>query len=174
MMKLFKKELGPKIAWVSLRMPFRLRLASFIGTAGGAGHSPVAPGTAGSFVAALLFFYLGTSAWTIQLIVIGLVIGIGIWSANELEEFTGLHDDRRIVVDEVIGLWITLFAFPPTIGIVVAGFFLFRLTDIVKPFPANWIDERWKGGNSVIFDDVVAGIYAHLLLRLGVRLLGLF
>jgi phosphatidylglycerophosphatase A len=151
-------------------MPLKTRLASFIATAGGSGHAPVAPGTAGSLVAAVLFFRLGTFAWTIQLLLILAVLAVGLWASAELEHFTGLHDDRRIVIDEVVGLWITLFSFEPTLPTVLAGFFLFRAMDIFKPFPANWIDERWKGASSVLFDDVVAGIYAHFLLRLGMRL----
>jgi phosphatidylglycerophosphatase A len=164
---------GLEIAWFVRRMSFRQRIASFIATAGGAGHSPVAPGTAGSLVAALLFFVFGSSSWTVQLLLIGLVLGIGLWAAGETERFSGVHDDRRIVIDEVVGVWIALFAFPPTIPTVAAGFLLFRALDIYKPFPADWIDKRWKGARSVLFDDVAAGIYAQILLRLGMRIAGL-
>lgn len=173
MSKISQAKAGPKIAWLSSGMSLKRRIAFFIATVGGIGHAPVAPGTAGSLVAAGLYLALGKWGWTLQLLCIFVAIAIGLWSAREVERFTGIHDDPRIVIDEVIGLWITLCAFEPTLFWIVSGFLIFRILDIWKPFPANWIDQRWIGARAVIFDDVVSGIYAHLLLRAGARLGGL-
>jgi phosphatidylglycerophosphatase A len=170
MMNFAQATIGPKIAYLTRHMPLKTRLGFFLATAGGTGHSPIAPGTAGSFVAALLFFGLGRWGWSFQLLVIFATILVGLWSAGEVQRFAGTHDDPRIVIDEVVGLWITLCAFPPTPGWILAGFLVFRLLDILKPFPANFIDQRWPGARGVIFDDVVAGIYAQILLRAGQRL----
>lgn len=165
---------GPKIAWLTSGMSFKTRLGFFLATAGGVGHAPIAPGTAGSFVAAVLFLLVGRWGWSLQLLLILATLGIGLWAAREVERTSGIHDDQRIVIDEVVGLWITLFTFAPTPLWILSGFLIFRVLDIVKPFPANWVDQRIPGARGVIFDDVVSGIYAHLLLRAGERLVNLF
>lgn len=161
---------GPELAWFSRGMKLSDRVAFWIGTVGGAGHAPVAPGTVGSSAAALLFFGLGRASWSVQLLALLAALGAGLWAAREMERASGVHDDRRIVIDEVVGCWIALLAFPPDVYWIVGGFLLFRLLDIAKPFPADWIDRRWPGARGVMFDDVVAGIYAHLLLRAAQRL----
>ncbi|MFH1262092.1 MAG: phosphatidylglycerophosphatase A [Pseudomonadota bacterium] len=163
-------KVGPEIARPSRRMTLTTRLGFFFATAAGAGYSPIAPGTAGSFVAAVAFFYLGRFAWPVHLLAIVLAIVVGLWAAREVERAAGTHDDSRIVIDEVAGMWITLLAFQPTPALILAGFLVFRALDIFKPFPANYIDARWPGARGVIFDDVVCGIYAQLILRAGLRL----
>ncbi len=134
----------------------------------------MAPGTAGSLVAALLYLWIGRYGWTLQVLVILVALAAGLWAGTEMEGSSGIHDDRRIVIDEVVGQWIALCSFHPTPVVVISGFLLFRLLDIFKPFPANWIDQRWSGSRGVMFDDVVSGIYAQLLLRAGFRIAGLF
>jgi phosphatidylglycerophosphatase A len=156
---------GPEIAWWGHEISIVKRMAFFIATSGGFGLSKVAPGTAGSLASLFAYFYLGRFGWSLQLLVIIFTILLGLWSAYEVEKETGKKDDQRIVIDEVIGMWITLWAIPVEIKWLVLGFIFFRALDMLKPFPANWVDQRMKGAPSVIFDDVVSAVFAHALLR---------
>lgn len=142
------------------------KTAKVIATGLGTGYSPVGPGTAGSVLGAIIFAFAADLSWAWQGILIFVVLGLGWWSANLWERMTGRHDDGRVVIDEIVGVWITLFAFPFQPGTWAGGFLLFRLFDIWKPFPANWIDRSWRGGKGVMFDDVMAGLFAHAGLRL--------
>jgi len=142
------------------------QLALVFATFGYVGYFPIAPGTAGSLAALLLFAlvrWVGMPAFelgTIAVVLIG-----GVWASNKTEHVLGRKDPGAIVIDEVLGMLMTL-AFLPvsTIGIIV-GFVLFRIFDVVKPYPAARL-EHVKGGPGVMLDDAVAGIYAHISLRL--------
>lgn len=142
------------------------RLVLFIATAGGFGYSPVASGTAGSAVAIPFAYLLMLLPPSIQLIIIAICYCVFAWAAREANEIFGRHDAGEIVCDEVLGMWITLFAFRPDSPHLALGFLLFRFFDILKPFPAGRIDRNLKSGHGVMLDDVVAGIYANLCLRL--------
>jgi phosphatidylglycerophosphatase A len=143
-----------------------------IATAGGAGFSPKAPGTAGSIVGVLIYLLieaLHLGAYYPHAIIFLLIVGI--WASSRVENLWG-HDSQRIVIDEVVGQMITfgiaagryqLSAFH-----ILLGFGLFRLFDIVKPFPIRYL-ERLKGGLGVVADDVGAGFYALVVLTLVVR-----
>ena len=142
------------------------RLAVFIATVGYCGYFPIAPGTVGS--AAGLVFYL--LVWWAQspLFEAGLILllfAVGVWAGTTSERYFGGIDPGPIVLDEVVGMLITL-AFIP-VGIVGAliGFFLFRLFDVLKPFPAGRF-EKLHGGLGVMADDAMAAIYANIVLRL--------
>jgi phosphatidylglycerophosphatase A len=140
--------------------------AKLVATGLGSGYSPVAPGTAGSLVGLLLFLPLAGRAFSIQLAAVVAVTILGVLAGGRLATTLGTKDPGVVVVDEVAGQWITLLALPMTPVIAVAGFVLFRVMDIVKPWPARAL-ERLPGGLGIMADDVAAGIYAHLLLRLG-------
>lgn len=86
--------------------------------------------------------------------------------ADRAERYFGKKDCQVIVIDEVVGVFFTMFLFPPTLAYLSAGFLIFRFFDIVKPFPAGWVDRNIKGGTGVVLDDIVAGIYANLSLHL--------
>lgn len=132
----------------------------------GSGLSPVAPGTFGT-VAAIPFFYLMSCLplpWYLLILLVGFVVGI--WICGKTSRDIGVHDHSGIVWDEFIGLWITLVAMPASTGTVVLGFALFRLFDVVKPWPIRTIDRRVTGGFGIMFDDVLAGIYAFCVLQL--------
>lgn len=86
--------------------------------------------------------------------------------AGEAERFFGKKDCQVIVIDEVVGVFFTMFLFPPTLFYLIAGFLLFRVFDISKPFPARWADRNIKGGRGIVLDDIVAGIYANIGLHL--------
>ena len=140
--------------------------AKLVATGLGSGYSPVAPGTAGSLVGLLLFLPLAGLAWPTQLAAIAAVTLVGALAAGRVARGMGRKDPGLVVVDEVAGQWITFLALPVTPVTALAGFVLFRVMDIVKPWPARDL-ERLPGGFGIMADDVAAGIYAQLLLRAG-------
>ena len=93
---------------------------------------------------------------------------LGVWAADEAERALGAKDPGAIVVDEVAGMTLSVLALPPTPGVLLAGFLLFRLFDVLKPFPAN-VAQRLPGGLGVMIDDVIAGLYALALLLVARR-----
>ena len=152
------------------------RVARAIAGLWGAGRSPLVPGTAGTLAtlpAALLASRL--LPWWGFLAVTFAVAALAIWSADIATQGMRGRDPQWIVVDEAAGMFVTLLFVPPGLFTVVIGFVLFRLMDILKPFPAAQA-ERLPGGWGVVMDDLIAGVYANLALRaagtLYVRLLG--
>ena len=141
---------------------FALLIASF----GYVGFFPIAPGTAGSLAALALFAFvrwIGMPAF--ELVTIVAVLAIGIWSADGAERALGRKDPGPVVIDEVLGMLITLALLPVSLTGVLVGFLLFRLFDVVKPYPAGRM-EHLPGGYGIMLDDAMAGLYAHLVLRL--------
>lgn len=142
------------------------RLAVFIATVGYCGYFPLAPGTVGS--AAGLVFYL--LVWWLQspAVEVALIVGLfaaGVWAGTTSERYFGGIDPGPIVLDEVVGMLITLAFIPVGLGGALIGFVLFRIFDVVKPFPARRL-EALHGGLGVMADDAMAAIYANLALRL--------
>ena len=144
-------------------------IAVAIATVAGVGRFPIAPGTAGSLVAVPLLPALanlrGGSPIAYAVVVLAIVL-IGIWAAGVAEEALGGHDHSRIVIDEVSGMLMAGIFLPGTWAAAGLAFVLFRILDVLKPFPAGLIDKRVHGGFGVVGDDLVAGIYAGLLGRL--------
>ena len=139
--------------------------AVFIASFGYVGFFPIAPGTAGSLAALALFAlirWIGVT--TIELSAIVAVFAIGIWAAHGTEAALGRKDPGVVVIDEVLGMLMTLALLPLSTFGVFIGFVLFRIFDVIKPYPAARL-EHLKGGPGVMMDDAVAGIYAHLSLR---------
>ncbi len=134
-------------------------VARVIATVGGAGYSPVAPGTCGTAVAVPLAWTLAGLPWWIFVTVVVAVTLLGIWAADAADAAWGTHDSGRIVVDEVAGYLATVAFVDRSDWIVlVTGFVVFRALDIVKPPPIRWIDEKLPGGWGVVLDDVAAGV----------------
>jgi phosphatidylglycerophosphatase A len=149
-------------------------LALTIATAFGVGYLPVAPGTFGSLVGLVLWWLLPSST-PAQAIAILATFVLGSWAGTIAEHHFGRTDPGQVVVDEVMGMLITLFLNPVGwIGALI-GFFLFRLFDVIKPYPSNRL-ERLPGGLGVMADDGMAAIYANLALRamlaVGARIIG--
>lgn len=144
------------------------RLAFVIATWGGAGYAPVASGTVGSAVALVLLwlipFTLTALALTLGLLVVG-----GLWAGGRVERALGQKDPGIIVVDEVAGMTLSVLLLPRTIPVLLVAFFLFRLFDVWKPFPARE-SQAFTGGLGVMIDDLIAGAYA-LILVMGARAL---
>ena len=145
------------------------RLAIGIATAGGVGFAPKAPGTAGSLVGVVLYLLIeGLHAGAYYPHAIIFLFIVGIWASSRVEQLYG-HDSQRIVIDEVIGQMITFGLaagrYQLSALYIAIGFGLFRLFDIVKPFPVRRL-ERLRGGLGVVADDVGAGLYALAALTL--------
>ena len=145
------------------------KVALLMATGLGSGYSKVAPGTAGSLVGLLLFLPLAGRPWPLQLGATLVVTVLGVFAAQRVATLVARKDPGLVVVDEVAGQWITFVSLPFTPAIAVAGFLLFRAMDIVKPWPARAL-ERLPGGLGIMADDVAAGIYAQLLLRVGLAI----
>lgn len=127
----------------------------------GAGYLPKAPGTWGS-LAALPFAWLimvSMGPWALMGATC-LVFIVGIWAANGYMRQSGSHDPGPVVIDEVVGQWMTLILVPVDVRYYVIGFVLFRIADIFKPWPANWADNKVDGGIGVMLDDVFAALYS--------------
>lgn len=140
-------------------------LAVAVGTGLGAGFAPIAPGTVGSAVGVVCHLPLAGAGPLASAAAIVPLFLAGIWAARVCGEIFGAHDHRRIVIDEIVGQLIALAGIPARGGWLLAGFLLFRAFDIVKPPPAGRIDRRWGTPLGVMADDVVAGLYANLALR---------
>jgi len=145
-----------------------------IGTFFGTGYAPIAPATAGSFAYAVLWWGLWTwfgpiPIWT-QLVALAVVTGIGIWVADQLEREHG-EDPRLCVIDEVAGMQVTYLGLATGPLGWLAGFFWFRLFDILKPFGVRRL-EKLGGGVGIMVDDLGAGVLAAIATQVTVRLLG--
>ena len=146
------------------------RLAIFVSSFCYVGFSPVAPGTAGSAAGLVLYWLLrrSGSAGLEAAAIVGL-FAVGCWSATVAERQFGTDDPGQVVLDEVVGMLVTLAYLPFSWRVVVLGFVLFRVFDIFKPYPGSRA-ERLPAGLGVMADDAVVAVYANLLLRLGIWL----
>ena len=141
-----------------------------LATGFGVGYSPVAPGTLGTLVAILVYCFLSAIPSPIYEITLVGFFFFSVWISENAERFFGKKDDQRIVIDEVIGFLITMLWVPKTLSFVIIGFLLFRFFDILKPFPIRRLEKGFKGGFGVVLDDIVAGVYANIILRLLFRI----
>jgi phosphatidylglycerophosphatase A len=141
------------------------RLAVFVATAAYCGYFPFAPGTVGSAAGLVVYLLVW---WSHSVAVEGALILflflIGTWAGTIAERYFGGIDPGPIVIDEVVGMLITLAFIPVGLSGALAGFFLFRLFDVIKPFPAGRL-ERLHGGLGVMADDAMAAVYANVSLR---------
>lgn len=144
----------------------------WIATGSGAGLFPRAPGTAGSLVALIPWWFALRQlppAWYV--VVLTLAFALGVWACGLAGKRLGVDDHRALVWDECVGQWIALCAAPLGWPWMVAGFLLFRLFDIWKPWPIRIADRRVHGGFGVMLDDVLAGIYALIVMQIAAWLL---
>lgn len=141
------------------------RLAQIIATFFYIGYVPIIPGTFGSLATFVPYFFLSYLTWPFYLAGIILVVAMGIWAAGNMEKTTKIIDPSFVVVDEVAGQLITLFLVPFSWPAMIAGFIIFRILDIIKPFPAGRA-EKLPGGWGIMLDDVLVGVYGNLVLQL--------
>jgi phosphatidylglycerophosphatase A len=140
------------------------RVAAVVATGFGAGYSPIAPGTAGSLVGLLLFWPLRSLPAPIQVAVLVAVFLAGVAAGARVARSVGVEDPGIVVVDEVVGMWTSLLFLPFTVGTAAAAFVLFRILDVIKPYPARDLEDL-PGGWGIMSDDLMAGVYANLALR---------
>jgi phosphatidylglycerophosphatase A len=144
-------------------------LIMLIATGCYSGYLPKAPGTWGSLVGLLLFLLLQPLDLLPYLAVVLVLFIAGTLAAGEAEKILDNRDPGVVVIDEIVGMLITMSGVPLTPLTLLLGFVLFRFFDIAKPFPVNFFDSRFHGGLGIMLDDVVAGLYSlvflHILLR---------
>jgi phosphatidylglycerophosphatase A len=136
----------------------------------GSGKAPVAPGTFGTLVGIPAYLLLQPLTTYIYVAVVASLFGVGVWLCSVTEQDLGVHDHPGIVWDEIVGYLITMFMAPAGWEWMAAGFLLFRLFDIWKPFPIRQIEHRVRGGFGNMLDDALAAVYAWLALQVVVRL----
>jgi phosphatidylglycerophosphatase A len=142
----------------------------FLATGAYTGYSPVAPGTAGSVVGVIIGYFLCAPMWQQEPMIFAAILAAAYVPAcliaGRAEQIFGEHDSSKIVLDEVFGMISTMFLNPLGWPWLIAGFVLFRIFDIIKPFPASLIDRKMPGGPGVMLDDLFSGIYANIVLRI--------
>lgn len=156
-------------AWRQLRFP-----DAWLAFGLGAGLSPVAPGTCGTLVAVPVYLLLAGLDWPVYLAAVGVFFALGVWVSARVSRRLGREDPQSVVIDEMVGYWIAMLPVAGTVSWpwLLAGFGLFRLFDIAKPWPIRAIERRVGGGPGIMLDDVLAGLYAAAVLGLGAWWLG--
>ena len=139
------------------------KLKYIIATGFGTGYSPFASGTVGSLAALLVYIVIPLDDY-IWLTISVITFIIGIWASGTVEKEKG-KDPGIVVIDEFVGQWIALLFLPKTFWIFIAAFLLFRILDIIKPFPAADLEEM-EGGIGIMLDDIIAGVYTNMAIHL--------
>lgn len=146
-------------------------IALLIATVFFAGYIPVASGTFGAFLGIFVYLAVKNLSPLLYLTFTIIFFIVGTWSAHRTETYLKEHDSSKIVIDETVSFLVTMFLIPYSVKAVAAGFVLNRFFDILKPYPANVIDKKCKGGFGIMLDDIIAGIYSNIVLRLLILLL---
>jgi len=148
------------------------KIIMFLATGFYSGNLPKAPGTWGSLMALVPWFFMRNMPLPNYLGLVAGIFVVGCLLAGSAEKILDQADAGPIVIDEFVGMFITLIAAPSHPAAWIIGFLLFRFFDVLKPFPCSWFDSNIHGGFGIMMDDVVAGIYALLCLQLLWMLLG--
>lgn len=144
-------------------------VACFIASTFGSGYSPIAPGTVGALIAIIILRFLPPIPLPIMMIITVVFLILGVWAGALAEKAWQKKDDGRINWDEVVGMMISVIYLPKTFAVYMAAFFIFRIFDIIKPFPAN-VSQKVKGGWGVMLDDVIAGLYTNIIMQIFLRI----
>ena len=151
------------------------KLSEIVATCFYIGHVPIVPATFGAAFGAIIFALVMPDRASVQLVVTLAVIALAVFTSGKAEERYG-HDGRPIVIDEVAGMFVSLCFLPKggslsPVSLFAGAFILFRVFDIVKPYPARSLQEV-RGGWGVVMDDVAAGVYANICMRVAILLAG--
>lgn len=138
----------------------------------GSGLAPKAPGTFGTLAALPLYWLLSGLPLAAYIAVVVVAAVVGVWICDRSAKDLGVHDHPAIVWDEFVGFWITMIAAPVSWVSVILGFALFRLFDVLKPWPISWLDKHVSGGLGIMVDDILAGVIACGCLHVCLALLG--
>jgi len=147
--------------------------ANFLALGAGSGLAPKAPGTFGT-VAAIPLVLLMPNNLAIYALLIAVLFVVGVWLCDSCANNLGVHDHPAIVFDEWVGYLITMVAVPRSLWFLALGFVLFRLFDVLKPWPIGVADKRVSGGLGIMVDDVIAGVFAAASMHLIIFLMGYF
>jgi phosphatidylglycerophosphatase A len=145
--------------------------AQFLAFGFGSGLAPRAPGTAGTLVAIPLYLLFAHWSPLYYMVLVGLAALLGVWVCGVASRQLQVHDHPGIVWDEFVGFWIAMWGVPLDWRWIVAGFAVFRLYDIVKPWPVSVLDRKVGGGFGIMADDMLAGVMACLTLHIALRLM---
>jgi phosphatidylglycerophosphatase A len=133
--------------------------------AGGAGLAPMAPGTVGTLVGVVLYLVLSMLPVALYVLIVAGLFAAGVWAVGAVADELGADDPSAIVWDEVVGFLVAMIAAPAGLMWIIAGFALFRVFDIYKPWPIADLQDRFKGGVGIMLDDLMAGVYTWLVLH---------
>ncbi len=147
-------------------MNFKQKAVMFLATGCFVGHISLAPGTLGSILGLPFCFFLTKIDLSVAVVATIVLIFLAVWIAQEAENILQQKDPSIIVIDEIAGLVVTLLGLPFNFIFVAAGFLVFRLLDIFKPFPIRLLEKKLPGGFGIVMDDVAAGICSNLILRM--------
>ena len=140
------------------------RIGVFIATCAYVGYVPIAPGTFGSAIGLAVFYLVRLQqSTTVELTAMLVLAVVGLWSATEAEHHFGGIDPGPVVIDEVVGMLVTLAFVPVNLAGAIVAFVVFRFCDVVKPWPARRL-EHLSGGLGVVLDDVMAGVYGNVVM----------
>lgn len=146
----------------------RERIVSIIATFFYVGYLPFIPGTFGSLAGVVVYYLIKGNIIT-YISVVSFLAVLGFLAAGQAERIFNVKDPRYVVIDEVVGMLLSLLFLPYDLKVVIMGFFVFRLMDTLKPYPIGLI-ERLHGGKGIMGDDVMAGIYTNIILQAVLRL----
>ena len=132
----------------------------------GSGAAPWAPGTFGTAAAIIPYLWFAQLSLPLYLLMLVITTLIGIWLCDRTAKDIGVHEHGGIVWDEFVGFWLTMLMAPPGWQWIAIGFVLFRIFDILKPWPIRWADKKVSGGFGIMLDDLLAGVYAAICLQL--------
>lgn len=153
-------------------MTFKEKSVMFFATGCFIGNAPLIPGTVGSLWGIPMHFLLEKLHMGLAVLTVVFFIFISIWIASEAEKILKRNDPGCIVIDEIVGMTITLVGLSATLPTIITGFILFRLFDILKPFPIRFIEKSLKGGTGVVLDDVAAGFASNMVIRAMILITG--
>ncbi len=138
----------------------------FIAFGFGSGAVPFAPGTFGTLMAIPFYLAMQSLSHNMYLFLVILITLASMWLCNKVTQEINIHDHSGMCLDEIVGYLVTMYAAPHGLIWIILGFLFFRLFDIWKPWPINYIDKQVSGGIGIILDDVLAGIYSLMVLRI--------
>lgn len=138
----------------------------FIAFGFGSGAAPFAPGTFGTLMAVPFYLAMQSLSHTMYLLLVVVITLASIWLCHKVTKEIGIHDHSGMCLDEIVGYLVTMYGAPQGLIWIISGVLLFRLFDIWKPWPISYIDAQLQGGAGIILDDVLAGIYSLIALRI--------
>ncbi len=154
------------------RSPNRPAFCLALARLGGLGSAPLAPGTVATVVAGIpAVILLRALGEPLAFFLLVILVALSCYCAGVAEAEIGRIDPGEVVIDELVGFLITMFGLPLTLESLALGIACFRLMDIWKPWPVGFLQEKLKGGMAIVMDDVAAGVLAHLLVRIGLKIL---